>query len=76
MNRTSGCPVLKFQKIEPDGLIRVPYQKLQNCLIKEGYLSNFNKDNCGIKILYGGAGRGYGGGGRICHHSKTQQKMG
>jgi len=29
-------------------------------------LGNFNKGSCGIKILYGGAGRGYGGGGRIC----------
>jgi len=36
------------------------------CLIKEWYLGNFYKDNCGIKILYEGAGRGYGGGGRIC----------
>jgi len=26
------------------------------------------KDNYGIKKLYGGAGRGYGGGGRICLH--------
>ena len=25
------------------------------------------KGNYGIKKLYGGAGRGYGGGGRICH---------
>jgi len=24
------------------------------------------KDSYGIKKLYGGAGRGYGGGGRIC----------
>jgi len=44
----------------------VPYQKLQSCLIKEEYLDNFNKGSCGIKILYGGAGRGYRGGGRIC----------
>jgi len=44
----------------------VPYQKFQNYLIKKGYLGNFNKDSCGIKILYGGGGRGYGGGGRIC----------
>jgi len=29
-------------------------------------LGNFHKGNCGIKILYGGAGRGYRGGGRIC----------
>jgi len=35
-------------------------------LIKEGYLGNFHKGSCGIKILYGGVGRGYGGGGRIC----------
>jgi len=40
----------------------VPYQKFQSCLIKERYLGNFNKDSCGIKILYGGAGREYGGG--------------
>ena len=33
-----------------------------------GYLCNFMKDNYGIKKLYGGAGRGYGGGGRICLH--------
>jgi len=25
------------------------------------------KSSYGIKKLYGGAGRGYGGGGRICH---------
>jgi len=25
------------------------------------------KGSYGIKKLYGGAGRGYGGGGRICH---------
>jgi len=36
------------------------------CLIKWGYLDNFYKDNCEIKILYGGAGREYGSGGRIC----------
>jgi len=55
-----------FKKWESDGLIRVHYQKLQSCLIKEGYLGNFFKSSCGIKILYGGAGREYGGGGRIC----------
>jgi len=31
-----------------------------------GYLCNFMKDSHGIKKLYGGAGRGYEGGGRIC----------
>jgi len=31
-----------------------------------GYLCNFMKGNYGIKKLYGGAGREYGGGGRIC----------
>jgi len=51
---------LNFKKWEPDGLIRVPYQKLQSCLIKKGYLGNFNKDSFEIKILYRGAGRGYG----------------
>jgi len=34
--------------------------------MKEGYLDNFNKGNYGIKILYGGTGRGYRGGERIC----------
>jgi len=29
------------------------------------------KDSYGIKKLYGGAGRGYGGGGRICQGSIT-----
>jgi len=56
---------LNFKKWEPDSLIRVFYQKFQNCLIKKGYLGNFNKDSYGIKILYKGAGREYGGGGRI-----------
>jgi len=44
-------------------------------LIKEGYLDNFNKSSCGIKILYGGAGRRYGGGGRICHQSVIGQSI-
>jgi len=42
-----------FKKWEANRLIRVSYQKLQSFLIKEGYLNNFNKDNYGIKILYG-----------------------
>jgi len=33
---------------------------------RRGYLCNFMKGSHGIKRLYGGAGRGYGGGGRIC----------
>jgi len=49
-----------FKKGEPDDLVQASYQKLQNCLIKEGYLDNFFKDSYGIKILYGGAGREYG----------------
>jgi len=36
-------------------------------------LDNFYKDSCEIKILYGGAGRGYGGGGRICPINDLQQ---
>jgi len=40
-------------------------QTRRGCLIKEEYFDNFYKDNCGIKILHGGAGREYGGGGRI-----------
>jgi len=35
-------------------------------LLREGHLCHFIKDRDVIKILYGGAGRGYGGGGRIC----------
>jgi len=64
MNRTSSCPVLKFQKMR----IGWPHPGvvLQSCLIKEGYLDNFNKDSCEIKILYGGTKREYGGRGRIC----------
>jgi len=62
-----------FKKWESDGLIRVPYQKCQSCLIKEGYLGNFNKGSCEIKILYEGAERGYGGGGRICLKSIQNQ---
>jgi len=31
------------------------------------------KGNYGIKKLYGGAGRGYGGGGRICPPKIHQQ---
>ena len=70
--RLSGSQTSKNEnkKWEPDGLIRVPYQKLQNCLIKEGYLNNFIQGSCGIKILYGGAGREYRGGGRICPPQK------
>jgi len=41
-------------------------RRKRGCLIKEGYLGNFHKGSCGIKILYRGAGRGYAGGGRIC----------
>jgi len=48
-----------FKKWEPE-------QKLQSCSIKEGYLDNFNKGSCGIKILYTVAGREYGSEGRIC----------
>jgi len=29
------------------------------------------KGSYGIKKLYGGAGRGYGGGGRICPHPSS-----
>jgi len=29
-------------------------------------LGNFYKGSCGIKFLYRGAGRRFGGGGRIC----------
>jgi len=36
---------------------------------KREYLYNFMKVSHGIKRLYGGAGRGYGGGGRICPHN-------
>jgi len=46
-------------------VLKEELQRRRGCLIKEGYLGNFNKDSCGIKILYGGAGRGYGGRGRI-----------
>jgi len=69
-NLWTGRQVVRFsnfKKWEPDGIIRVPYQKLQSYWIKKGYLSNFFKGSCGIKILYGGAGREYGSGGRICH---------
>ena len=34
---------------------------------KQGYFWHFNEVTFGIKFLYGGAGRGYGGGGRIRH---------
>jgi len=30
------------------------------------------KGSHGIKKLYGGAGRGYGGGGRICHRTEWE----
>jgi len=33
---------------------------------RRGYLCNFMKGSHGIKKLYGGAGRRYGAGGRIC----------
>jgi len=35
-------------------------------LLRYEYLCNFMKGNYGIKKLYRGARRGYGGGGRIC----------
>jgi len=37
---------------------------------RRGYLCNFMKGSHGKK-LYGGAGRGYGGGGRICQVSNS-----
>jgi len=42
---------------------------------KEGYLCNFMKGSYGIKKLYGGAGRGYGGGGRICPSHANSLKI-
>jgi len=42
---------------------------MRNCLIKQGYLDNFHKGSCEIKILYGDAGIRYRDGGRICHKS-------
>jgi len=62
MNWTSGGPVLKFQKIRtgwphPGALLET--LKLLNK--KKGYLGNFIKGSCRIKILYGDAGREYGG---------------
>jgi len=33
------------------------------------------KGSYGIKKLYGGAGRGYGGGERICHRKDTQRTL-
>jgi len=40
--------------------------KGETVLLRKGHLRHFIKGNDGIKILYRGAGRGYGGGGRIC----------
>jgi len=34
-------------------------------LIKQGHFCHFHEVSFGIKFLYGGAGRGYGGEGRI-----------
>jgi len=50
-------------------------RKRRGCLIKEGYLDNFHKDSCGIKILYGGAEREYSGGGRICLHVYIKRSL-
>jgi len=37
-----------------------------NQITPQGYFGHFNMDTLVIKSFYGGAGRGYGGGGRIC----------
>jgi len=62
-NLWTGRQVVRFsnfKKWEPDGLIRVPCQKFSSCLIKEGYLDNFNKSSCEIKILHGVQEEGMG----------------
>jgi len=60
MNQTSGCPVLKFQKRRTGWPHPGVLPKISKLLNKKGYLGNFNKDSCGIKILYGMQEEGMG----------------
>ena len=73
VNRMGGASGSHFQKIKPDGLvIRLGRGGI---LLRQGYLCNFMKGSYGIKKLYGGVGRGYGGGGRICPQRELQRRL-
>jgi len=66
-NRMADCPVLKFKKMTT-GWLAVRFsncKKSWSSLKKQGQFGNFYKVTLGIKICYGGVGRGYVGGRRI-----------